>query len=523
MSLVIALTGCKKNNDTKNQEQVKETTEQSEVKQDEPEDTTSDDTKQVEETPDEEEGYIESKLNAQTEVNYSFSNVGVHDPSVIEVDGTYYIFGSHLAGAKSDDLMNWELIGSGVNKTNPIIPNAPEELEEALTWAQSDTLWAPDVIQLADGKFYMYYCACKGDSPVSALGIAVSDQVEGPYKNLGIILKSGMDANTPSEDGNTYNATVHPNVVDPSVFFDKEGRLWMMYGSYSGGIYILELDAQTGFPLEKGYGKKLLGANHLRIEAPYVIYSEETDYYYMFLSFGGLDSTGGYNVRVCRSKTPDGPYYDAAGNDMIDCKGAAGTFFDDTTAAKYGTKILGNIKFNYIDGETGKLRNGYVSPGHNSVTYNKETNSYYMIFHTRFENRGENHEVRVHQLYLNEDGWFVVSPYRYVGETLGSYTEEDVVGPYKYINQMQDISSLMKKSTEITLNADHTITGQVTGTWTFKNENQIELTIKDEVYKGIITKQWDEFGKKNVMIFSVLSEQGVSVLGSGIYALPDEN
>ena len=35
----------------------------------------------------------------------TFLNASVHDPSVIKTDGTYYVFGSHLASAKSKDLM----------------------------------------------------------------------------------------------------------------------------------------------------------------------------------------------------------------------------------------------------------------------------------------------------------------------------------------------------------------------------------------------------------------------------------
>lgn len=93
-----------------------------------------------------------------------FGNVSVHDPSVIKVEDTYYVFGSHLASAKSKDLMSWTQISSGVTDDNVLIPNVTEELSETLSWAQSDTLWAPDVIQLADGKFYMYYDACKGIS-----------------------------------------------------------------------------------------------------------------------------------------------------------------------------------------------------------------------------------------------------------------------------------------------------------------------------------------------------------------------
>lgn len=156
-----------------------------------------------------------------------FKNVSVHDPSIIMTDNKYYVFGSHLASAKSNDLMSWTQLSSGVVEGNVLIPNVKEEFAEALKWAQTDTLWAPDVIQLADGKYYMYYNACKGDSPLSALGIAVSDNIEGPYKNKGIILKSGMMGK--GDDGEIYDATQKPNVVDPDVFFDKEGSCgWSM-------------------------------------------------------------------------------------------------------------------------------------------------------------------------------------------------------------------------------------------------------------------------------------------------------
>ena len=39
---------------------------------------------------------------------YTLQRVGVHDPSVVwDNAGTYYVFGSHQAWAKSTDLMNW--------------------------------------------------------------------------------------------------------------------------------------------------------------------------------------------------------------------------------------------------------------------------------------------------------------------------------------------------------------------------------------------------------------------------------
>lgn len=178
-----------------------------------------------------------------------FKEVSVHDPSIIETNGTFYVFGSHLASAKSNDLMQWQQLTTSVSNDNPLIPNVYEELKETFEWAQSDTLWAADVTQLADGKYYMYYNACRGDSPRSAMGVAVADNIEGPYKNKGIFLKSGMEGT--SSDGTPYDATKHPNVVDPHTFFDKDGKLWMVYGSYSGGIFILEMNPKTGFPDRK--------------------------------------------------------------------------------------------------------------------------------------------------------------------------------------------------------------------------------------------------------------------------------
>ncbi|WP_088102977.1 family 43 glycosylhydrolase [Halalkalibacter urbisdiaboli] len=451
-----------------------------------------------------------------------FLNASVHDPSVIKVDDTYYVFGSHLAAAKTKDFMKWEKIADGATPTNPIFEDVTEELKETFDWAQSDTLWAADVIQLEDGKYYMYYNACKGDSPRSAMGIAVADHVEGPYKDLGIFLKSGM-WDEPSEDGTIYDATIHPNAVDPDVFFDKDGKLWMMYGSYSGGIFILEMDPETGKPLpDQGYGKKLLGGNHSRIEGAYVLYSPETDYYYMYLSFGGLDADGGYNMRVVRSENPDGPYYDAEGNDMINVYGEEGTIFDDRSIEKYGVKLMGNFLFEREVGDPGTgIGFGYVSPGHNSAYYDTETGQQYLIFHSRFPEQGEMHEVRVHQMYMNKDGWPVVSPYRYSGETIDKVNRQDVIGDYKFVNHGKEITADIKKSVFMSLNKNNTISGDVNGTWNKTAHNEVELTVDGETYKGVFVRGWDPTSERYVMTFTAVSEKGVSVWGSKIETKTD--
>ncbi len=446
-----------------------------------------------------------------------FKNASVHDPSIIRTeDGTFYVFGSHLAVAKSDDLIHWTQVNSGVYEGNPVIPNVFEEMAETFEWAQTRTFWAGDVVQLPDGKYYMYYSACKGDSPRSALGLAVADHIEGPYRNAGILLKSGMWGQ-PSEDGTVYDAARHPNTVDPHVFFDKEGQLWMVYGSYSGGIYILKMDPATGRPLPgQGYGKKLLGANHSRIEGPYMLYSPETDYYYLFLSFGGLDAKGGYNIRVVRSRRPDGPFVDAEGNDMTKVGGGPGSFFDDRAIEPYGVKLMGNFQFQNAEGEIANVGPGYVSPGHNSAWHDAETGRYFLIFHTRFPSRGEAHEVRVHQMWMNADGWPVVAPHRYTGETIGAYTADEVAGAYKFIRHGKDISADIKKSELLSLNRDGSVDGAENGSWKLDGDHRLELTLGGETFKGVFVRQWDPGTFRDVMTFTALSSRGEAVWGSHV-------
>ena len=460
----------------------------------------------------------------------AFKNASVHDPSIIKVGDTFYVFGSHLASAKTRDLMNWEQVTDSVSATNKLFLNGSAnvytELSEAFGWAQSNTLWAADVRQLADGRFYMYYNACKGDSPRSALGIAVADRIEGPYVDKGLILQSGMWGQA-SADGTVYDALKHPNTVDPHVFSDNAGRLWMIYGSYSGGIFIMQMNPSNGMPLPgQGYGKRLIGGNHSRIEGAFVLYSPATSYYYMFTSFGGLDATGGYNMRVARSLNPDGPYVDAQGNNMANVKSdPSKPLFDDASIAPYGVKLMGSFLFDRKLGETGAgIGTGYVSPGHNSAYYDAATGRHFLVFHARFPERGEQHEIRTHQMFMNADGWPVVTPYRFANEKLGAVRREFVVGDYLLVNHGKDISATIKKAQSVTLASTGAVTGAGVGSlgsWALVGSNQIELQLAGVPYKGVLVSQWDETSKAYVMTFSALSRDGVSVMGSRLLPRTD--
>ena len=47
------------------------------------------------------------------------SRVSVHDPSIFkDNDGTYYVFGSHIEAAKTNDLQNWTRFTNGYTTPN---------------------------------------------------------------------------------------------------------------------------------------------------------------------------------------------------------------------------------------------------------------------------------------------------------------------------------------------------------------------------------------------------------------------
>ena len=48
----------------------------------------------------------------------SIDRVMVHDPSIFQYGDDYYVFGSHIATAKSSDLVNWKQVSSDYQDPN---------------------------------------------------------------------------------------------------------------------------------------------------------------------------------------------------------------------------------------------------------------------------------------------------------------------------------------------------------------------------------------------------------------------
>jgi arabinan endo-1,5-alpha-L-arabinosidase len=193
--------------------------------------------------------------------------------------------------------------------------------------------------------------------------------------------------------------------------------------------------------------------------------------------------------------------------------------FDDTRIAPHGQKLMGNVQFALASGETGTAE-GYVSPGHNSAYYDAGLDKYFLIFHTRFPNRGEQHEIRVHQLLFNSAGWPVAAPFRYAPLSLSptamvaDVLNADVAGAYKFIDHGKDISATVKQSQSVRLNADGTISGAVTGTWLHRGNNFVDLTIGGTLYNGALSRQWNTNANRFVVTLSAQSQSGVSLWGA---------
>jgi len=436
-----------------------------------------------------------------------FRNVSVHDPSVMRAeDGRFYIYGSHMQAAWSDDLVDWKMF-SKLEKCN-LQPNYAVEFKEALSFAKTGTFWAPDVIQLADGRYYMYYCCCEGSSPLSALGVAVSDSPEGPFENVQILLRSGYAG---------YDATRYPNAIDPCVFFDATGeRLWMVYGSYSGGIFLLELDPATGLILEgqEDYGIRLLGGNHACIEGPYIVYNPDTEYYYLFLSYGGLGVNDGYNMRVCRSKNVTGPYEDALGQSMLDCKCKPGHFWNNDDIAPYGVKLMGGYQFAPLAGENSPKASAIRSPGHNSVYFDGETGRWFLIHHTRFAATGDRYIVQVRRLFFNDHGWPMAAPTRYVrDDQLPADAAIDLTGDFKLLRHERDVNTVEHVSVAATLGTDGGITGDAQGSFSIDETGGLSLEVDGVTYHGAAYVGYDSDQDDFVTCFTAMSADGLTLWG----------
>ncbi len=475
----------------------------------------------------------------EPEDRMTYQRITCHDPSIFkDFDGNYYILGSFLAGGRTENLYDWTSLDSTFQGAL-----SEETRAEVKAWNKDDNagswngyLWAPDIVYNPLMKKYCMYLSANGDLWKSNIVLLVADEVEGPYTYGGSIVYGGFNADNYGETDApqvlgedeiperyvTYGVDngrwgdMYPNCIDPCVFYDDNGNLWMSYGSWSGGIFMLELDEETGLRdyqvsyetnehSDAYFGKKIAGGCYVSGEASYI--QKIGDYYYLFISYGNLEAAGGYNVRIFRSERPDGDYVDIKGNSP----------FADMYVFNYnmpvGVRLMGGYQWR-------NFNTGQVAQGHNSAFVDDDGRAY-MIFHTRTNNGTEGHYVKVHQLFVNREGWLVAAPYQTTGEMLkqDGYSAAEVAGEYEMIVHELDIDykNLETKVPKfITLTQDGRITGDFEGTWQLEaGTPYITLSFNGQDYSGVAFSMKIEYTAIETIVFTAvgLSDQ-VTIWGS---------
>ena len=511
--------------------------------------------------------------------NTSKNRVSIHDPSVVynHQNNRYYIFGSHKAGAYTTDFKNWAQanptwqVGSNTNASNstafvtPAVTKVKKGGVEvdfpafnAMEWSArtdadynvDDNMWAPDVIWNTAMQKWCMYLSINGDAWHSSIILLTADNITGPYTYQGPVVICGFQDNGHSYKGTDLELAIGPqsslptrynvgnnwgrrwpHTIDPAVFYDEEGKLWLVYGSWSGGIWVLELDEQTGlrdydvtYPSTNGssdgvtsdpyFGTKIAGGYYVSGEGPYI--EHIGNYYYLFVSYGGFAPDGGYEMRVFRSQNPDGPYVDAMNRNAIF---SSYTMNYGKNGDTRGEKIMGSYN------GWGFQSVGECAQGHNSVIAANDGRTY-LVCHTKFNNGTIGHQVRVHQLFQNRDGWLVASPFEYNGEDISdadltspssSLTAQMITGTYqllihKYGMDYENYEEMTPVNIELA--ADGTVSGARTGTWEIE-EGTSYFTIKlgATFYKGVIYEEVMDGRSIHAVSFTAASSAGVNVWG----------
>lgn len=538
-------------------------------------------------------------VNSYTTKSYSH-RVSCHDPSIVMDDITnpsapvFYIYGSHLGhGSTTADsnYQDWDTSWAGgeeATTTNSLFANASGErilCDDAYgnshSWQYTGNSvkgmqWAPDIIYNPTMKKWCLYESLNGNNWCSSIVLFTSDSPEGPWTNSGVVVYSGFSGRfdhvgyTKSADykhtdlekvlgslsslPDRYNipqskttswGNVYPNNIDPCVFFDDGGNLWMSYGSWSGGIFMLKLDKKTGLRdysqkyeyqtegnastpgantynvlSDPYFGKKIAGGYYVSGEGSYI--QKIGNYYFLFMSYGGLNPSEGYQIRVFRSQNPDGPYVDANGTSAI----------YDKYAMNYGKNATDNRGVLLMEGyQWETMPKGEVAQGHNSAFVDDKGRDF-VVYHTKFNDGTFGHEVRIHQLFLNEDGWLVAAPYEFKGETAtnndiakkASVADADIPGTYQFLRHQygqshtpvsssnQATTAKLTEPVNITLSSDGTVSGSgISGTWTRKSGTDfITITINNVAYKGVLVKQTLDYTNISALCIAAVSDDSGS-------------
>ncbi len=293
----------------------------------------------------------------------------LHDPGTLIKDGTnYYIYGDGqgILGKKTSDLRNW-------SAATTVFPSGPPAWTSNAVSGFTGYFWAPDIAYF-NGRYQLYYACSQWGTINSAIGLVTSPSLSAPvWTDQGKVIQSNYPTNA------TTDLTAY-NCIDPSVMVDTNGTVWLAFGSYSDGILLMQLDPATGKRITANsplYRVANNGPSFFSNTEEAACLYQRGAYYYLFVNFGGccagVDST--YNIRVGRSSTVTGPYFDKNGVNLVN---GGGTMVLESTAR-------------------------YIGPGHAAIMDDNGTNWFTYHYYDAKNNGAAT--VGMNRLYWTADGW----------------------------------------------------------------------------------------------------------------------
>jgi len=154
-------------------------------------------------------------------------------------------------------------------------------------------MWAPAIVQ-KQNKYYLFFGAndIQNDAETGGIGIAVSDNPGGPYKDY--LDKPLVDK---------FHNGAQP--IDQFVFHDSNGQYYLIYGGWRHcNIARLNNDFTGFLPFDDGMIFKEITPDKY-VEGPYM-FRRNNKYYFMW-SEGGWTGPD-YSVAYAIADTPFGPF-----------------------------------------------------------------------------------------------------------------------------------------------------------------------------------------------------------------------
>ncbi|HSC55519.1 MAG TPA: arabinan endo-1,5-alpha-L-arabinosidase [Phnomibacter sp.] len=460
----------------------------------------------------------------------------VHDPTVEKCGEYYYMYqtdasygnahdgNGHFFYRRSKDLVNWDFMG-------PVMMSAPAWVKDSLNNKRARMspalppianpnygYWAP-CIKKVGTKFRLYYSIVVIDPIVGTstdnswserafIGLAETDDLAtNNWTDKGMVVCSEPDGvRSYNRSGpNDWSGYFKFNAIDPSFVQTPEGEQWLIYGSWHSGIAALKLNTTTGKPdrLQSidDYGIRIAGRGVVSsnrwqaLEGAEIVYNAETGYYYLFLAYDELSVA--YNTRVCRSRNITGPYEGMDGGNI-------------TNGAECFPLLTHPYQFS---GHT-----GWVGISHCAVFQNPDSKAWYYASQGRLPANVPGINVsnavmmgQVRQIKWTPDGWPVVMPERYAAVPDSVYKESDFVGTWEIIPMAYQYQ-VMQTSKQCSFNANNTITGSITGTWSYDAAKKL-LNINSQPYPVAEAWNWEAATRKRTISFAGFSNAKLTLWG----------